>query len=34
MGVYFCYVAKTFRETFSTYASEIYDIGTEILSLQ
>ena len=27
----FCYVAKTFRGTFVTHASEIYDIGTKIL---
>ena len=27
----FCYVAKTFCGTFVTHASEIYDIGTEIL---
>ena len=27
----FCYVAKIFRESFLTYASEIYDIGTKIL---
>ena len=28
------YAAKIFRQTCLTYASEIYDIGTEILLLQ
>ena len=30
----FCYVAKIFRQTFLTYASEIYGIETKILLLQ